>query len=150
MPKKIGPRVICRDTSSHHPGTDLAAFVLSHPYNSRVGFAASCPGPKGQPTFQVPEPDTDRYSVICNLSSFLSPAFLDREILGEGCEFIALCTGLDFSKCEAAGVSNKALHLIVDSTTYEHLGLVGSQNKHNPGDGLQAGLLYALGSQRSP
>ena len=146
MPQKIGPRVICRDTSSHHPGTDLAAFVLSHPYNSRVGIAASCPDPQGHPTVQVPDPDSNRYSVVCNLSSFLSPGFLDREILGDGCEFIALCTGLDFSKCEAAGISNKALHLIVDSTAYEHLGLVGSQSKHSPGDGLQAGLMYALGA----
>ena len=138
MPQKTGPRAICRDSDLTHPGTDLAAFVLSHPYNSRLGFCALTP--EGEPALLDPAQAVYRYSVYCNLSLLLSPSFLDREILGEGTNFLALCTGLNFQGCEAVGISNRSLQLLVSSPVYERLGLVGTQSKHNPGDGLQAGL----------
>lgn len=141
--------MICRETSLQHPGTDLAAFLLSHPYNSRIAVAEGQVSSGIEPLSHTADADVYRYRLSCNLASLLSPAFLDREILSEGTEFIALCTGLDFSKSEAAGISDRTLHLIVDSTVYEYLGLVGARSKHNPGDGLQAGLVL-LPQQADP
>ena len=152
MPKKLGARAVCRVSSLDHPKDRLHHFLLSHPFNSSLSLICpSCTGPE----LKRVHLHQHWYQVTCQVSAFLSPAFLEREVTSEGSDFVALAhktAGPGHS--EAVAICGGALHLTVGQATYERLGLVGSRSALKPGRRckhfVQAGSPCCLCKLRTP
>lgn len=131
MPNRIGPRAVCRASSLDHPKDRLHDLVLGHPYSSHLSVCLPSSAASELQSLQLHQ---TWYRVSCQVSAFLSPGFLEREVLSEGTQFLALAhrtAGLGQS--EAVGIHGARLHLTVSQATYERLGLVGKRSPLKPG-----------------